>query len=48
MEQPVSLRGSVNTLGPAGCSNYCAHTSIYKSYTNELPTVPDIGGDSKV
>jgi hypothetical protein len=48
MEQSVGLRGSVNTLRPAGRSICCAHIRLYESYADELPTVPHIGDDSKV
>ena len=39
---------TVNKPKATGCSNYCAHTRLYKSYIEELTAVlPHIGDDKK-
>jgi len=40
LEQPVGLQGSTYRL--------LQFIRLYKSYTDETPTVPNIGGDNKV
>jgi hypothetical protein len=38
---------TVDTPKATGCSNYCAHIRLYKSYTDELTEVLPHNGDGK-